>query len=87
MGVSIDADDKQIRAAYLQKVKDFPPDRLPEEFERIRDAYDQLRDPGRRIKRMIIAVDPEANLVTLLNESTDERHWVGPETWLKALDE
>ena len=87
LGVSMDADEKQIRSAYIQKVKDFPPDRDPEQFERIRDAYELLRDPARRVKSMIIAVDPQADLVTLLNNGANNRRWVGPDPWLKVLNE
>ena len=46
LGVGQDAGEEEIRAAYVRKVKEHPPDRSPEEFERIRDAYDSLRDPA-----------------------------------------
>jgi len=87
LGVPLHADDEQIRRAYLQKIKDFPPDRAPEQFERIRDAYENLRDPQRRGKQMITAVDPEADLVTLLSEDTQERRFAGWEPWQAALNE
>ena len=45
LGVSATASEEEIRAAYLSKVKEFPPDRSPLEFEAIRDAYDALCDP------------------------------------------
>ncbi|HEY6845787.1 MAG TPA: J domain-containing protein, partial [Terracidiphilus sp.] len=48
LGVSPDADDERIRAAYLAKLKQYPPDRSPAEFEQVRDAYDLLRDRRRR---------------------------------------
>ena len=44
LGVNQDAGDEEIRAAYLSKVKEFPPDRAPAEFEKIRDAYETLRE-------------------------------------------
>ena len=87
LGVSVHADDQQIRSVYLQKVKDYPPDRMPEQFERIRDAYEDLRDPGRRSKRMIVSINPEADLVSLLNDGSNERRFVGPDPWLAALNE
>ena len=43
LGVPAKASLEDIRAAYLGKVKEFPPDRSPEQFERIRDAYETLR--------------------------------------------
>jgi curved DNA-binding protein CbpA len=38
LGVGPEADDEQIRAAYLGKLKQYPPDRCPDEFESVRDA-------------------------------------------------
>ncbi len=51
LGVNQDAGEEEIRAAYVRKVKEHPPDRSPEEFERIRDAYESLRDPRRSNSR------------------------------------
>jgi curved DNA-binding protein CbpA len=85
LGVPVDADDRQVRAAYLQKVKEHPPDRSAEQFERIRDAYDELRDPRRRAERLIRSVDPAADLVSLLDDGADARRFVGPEPWLAAM--
>jgi len=87
LGVSVQADDDEIRKAYVQKIKDYPPDRAPEQFERIRDAYEDLRDPQRRSKRMIVSVDPEADLVSLLSEDAQKRRFVGAGPWLAVLNE
>ncbi len=46
LGISQNATDEEIRAAYLLKVRECPPDRAPEKFEKIRDAYEILRDPA-----------------------------------------
>ena len=48
LGISLNADDERIRAAYVAKVKQYPPDRSPTEFEEVRDAYNLLRDRRRR---------------------------------------
>ena len=45
LGVAENASEQEIRTAYLSKVKEFPPDQSPQEFEGIRDAYEALRDP------------------------------------------
>ena len=66
LGVGPDAGEEEIRAAYVRKVKEHPPDRSPEEFERIRDAYDSLRDPRRRMRDRLLAVDPGAPLVSVI---------------------
>ena len=87
LGVSVQADDTQIRSAYLQKVKEYPPDCAPEQFERIRDAYEVLRDPQQRSIRMLLSVRPEADLVSLLQEGARARRFVGPEPWWAVLNE
>lgn len=87
LGVSVQADDTEVRRAYLQKVKEYPPDRAPEQFERVRDAYEDLRDPRRRCRRMLVAADPQAELVSLLDDAIGTRRFVGPDAWWTALKE
>jgi len=53
LGVSPDADDETIRRAYLEGVREFPPDRDPGRFRRIREAYDQLRDARSRLRHAL----------------------------------
>jgi preprotein translocase subunit Sec63 len=45
LGVDRDADDEAIRRRYLELVRQHPPERAPERFAEIREAYDRLRDP------------------------------------------
>ena len=85
LGVAMEADDEEIRAAYLRKVRQFPPDRAAEEFEQVRDAYVVLRDPRRRCQQMILAADPAADLISLLEGQDDDRRFVGPTAWFKAM--
>lgn len=42
LGVEPDSDRKQIRRAYLKKIKSARPERDPEGFRRVRDAYELL---------------------------------------------
>jgi preprotein translocase subunit Sec63 len=87
LGVSADAGDKEIRAAYLKKIRQYPPDRSPVEFEQIRDAYAILRDPQRRMRMMLQSVDPETPLSNLLDSHPPERRFAGPQLWLNAIKE
>ena len=87
LGVPLDAGDERIRDAYLQKVREHPPDREPAAFERIRDAYEALRDPRRRALHMFLSADPRAPLVSLLPASSQERKFTGPDPWLAVLRE
>ena len=87
LGVAQNASDSEIRAAYLRKVKENPPDRSPAAFERIRDAYEILRDPRRRALYMLLSVDPAAPLASLMPPQVSERRFTGPEPWLAVLKE
>ena len=37
------ADDAAIKAAYLKKVKQFPPERAPKEFQQVRKAFELIQ--------------------------------------------
>ncbi len=43
--------DKALRDAYLSRLREHPPERDPEGFERIRDAYLALTSPEGRMRR------------------------------------
>ena len=85
LGVAANASEDEVRSAYLEKVKQFPPDRSPEEFERIRDAYEKLRDPRSRAKAMLIAPDTNLPLVSLVDSIKRRRIFAGPQPWREVL--
>ena len=85
LGIGPEAGEEEIRAAYLRKVKEHPPDRSPEEFERIRDAYDSLHDPQRRMRDRLLAADPFAPFVSVIGLNARQRRFVGPQPWLEVL--
>ena len=85
LGLDEDADDEAVRAAYLAGIRRSPPDRDPEGFRRIRDAYEALRDAERRRALRLFGPPPLARLDELLDALPDERRFVGPEPWLALL--
>lgn len=85
LDVSIEADTQEIRAAYIKKVKEFPPDRAPQAFERIREAYEILRDPRKRTMNMLLSADPAKPLSSLIDDEKAIRKLSGPGPWLEAL--
>ncbi len=48
--ISEEADDKEIKKAYLVAVKSFPPERFPLQFKKIRKAYEQIRTEKDRLR-------------------------------------
>jgi curved DNA-binding protein CbpA len=87
LGIPPEAGEEEIRAAYLRKVKEYPPDRAPREFEKVRDAYETLRDPRRRTHQLLLSADPFQPLASLLEGRVSERRFIGPEPWLAVLRE
>ena len=47
------ADEAQIRRRYLELVRQFPPDREPEQSAAIRAAYESVRDPLQRLQNKL----------------------------------
>lgn len=50
LGVITDANDAEIKQAYLQQVKQNPPDRNQDKFQRIHEAYNAIKDHTSRLK-------------------------------------
>jgi len=84
LGIAPDADDEAVRAAWLRAVRAFPPERDAEAFERVRNAWDELRDPRRRAERLLHA-DPRASLAALADALPRARRFAGPGPWLAVL--
>ena len=87
LGIPPEASEEEVRAAYLRKVKEYPPDRAPQDFEKVRDAYETLRDPRRRTRQLLLSADPKQPLASLLEGRVSERRFTGPEPWLAVLRE
>jgi curved DNA-binding protein CbpA len=53
LGVPREASEEQIRARYLELVKQHPPDREPEKFREVRAAFEAAKDPLLIARRLI----------------------------------
>lgn len=52
--VEADATPAQLRIAYHRQLRDHPPERDPEGFKRVRDAYETLRSPRKRAELALL---------------------------------
>ena len=50
LGVPPDATEAEIKKAYFQLIREHPPEHDPEQFKRVRQAYEQLRSADVRSK-------------------------------------
>ena len=51
----------------------------------MRDAYNSLRDPRRRMRESLLSVDPDAPFVSLIERKARQRRFAGPQPWLEVL--
>ena len=68
LDVAVDASDDEIKQAYLQQVKNNPPDRDQEKFQLIHDAYTAIKDHKSRISYDLFTL-PSANFNALLDQA------------------
>lgn len=68
LGISGDAAPGDIKRSYIEKVKQYPPESHPEEFQKIRRAYDTLRDSALR-KEYDIVCEYGESVEDLLREA------------------
>ncbi len=53
LGLPSDASEEVVRARYLELVKKHPPDREPEKFQSIQDAYDLAKNPLKLANKLL----------------------------------
>jgi hypothetical protein len=53
LGVDVNAETEAIRTRYLELLRQFPPDRDPERFQQIRDAYAAITQPFERWRELL----------------------------------
>jgi curved DNA-binding protein CbpA len=80
------ATDETVRKAYMEAIRRHPPDRDPEAFERIRNAYELIDNEQKRIQLDLFGLDNKHKLAERLPESEDRPH-AGPAKWIAAIEE
>jgi len=76
LGVTETADDEAIKKAYLQQVRQHPPEREPEQFQAIRVAFEAIKTRRDRLRYRLFqqeAPDMEALVETALRGGTGKR--------------
>ena len=68
LGVTENVTDDAVKNAYLQKVKQFPPEQATEQFQEIRVAYEAIKDARSRVKYQLFH-QPETDFNKLLERA------------------
>ncbi len=77
--------DDAIRNAWLDAVRRFPPEKEPEKFARIREAYELVRDREARFRLRMFGDPRLRNLDALIDFFPAERKHAGPALWLAVI--
>lgn len=65
LAVSPEATDEIIKKAYLNKVKEYPPDQTPEQFQVIRSAYELIQTHKARLAYSLFHLEqPSTNILS-----------------------
>lgn len=82
-----DVDDAKIKKAYLGMVRRFPPERFPDDFQRIYKAYEQIRTSEDRLSyRLFHCTLPEPeDIAALLLQKDTEQIPTSREQWQSRL--
>jgi preprotein translocase subunit Sec63 len=68
LGLEHSADTEAIRRRYLELVRRHSPEREPERFAAIRQAYDELRDPIVSLEKRLFSLETSYTFESLLEE-------------------
>ena len=75
-------DDETVRQAWLEGVRLHPPETAPEQFARLREAYEMVQDRESRFRLRTFGDRRYRNLDILLELFPLERNHTGPAPWL-----
>lgn len=79
------ADQKEIRRAYLEKIRRYSPERFPVRFQEVAEAYRLIRDETERTRLEIFGMPgskSRTRLSDLVLPPSDRRNRIGIEAWL-----
>ena len=68
LGVKPEADDAEIRARYLDLIKQYTPEHHPQKFAAIRDAYEKLKDLNARVLQRLFGHDRHLSFDAIIEE-------------------
>jgi curved DNA-binding protein CbpA len=66
LGLAPGASEAEVRRRYLELVRQNPPDRAPQRFAAIHEAYQRLRDPVVRLESALFDVESAETLAAIV---------------------
>jgi curved DNA-binding protein CbpA len=68
LGIKPEAEDAEIRARYLELIKQYTPEHSPQKFAAIRDAYEKLKDLETRVQQRLFGYDRHLSFDEIIEE-------------------
>jgi curved DNA-binding protein CbpA len=68
LNLPADAEDETIRRRYLELVRQFSPERHPEKFAAIRQAYEGLKDVHTRLRHRLFETGQHESVTAIIEE-------------------
>jgi curved DNA-binding protein CbpA len=68
LGLPADSDDAAIRQRYLELVRQYPPERHPQQFAAVRQAYETLRDVDARLRHRLFEAGKKESIDAVIEE-------------------
>ena len=86
LGIAEDIeDDDAVRNAWLEAVRRYPPEEHPEQFARIREAYEMVRDRESRYRLRTFGDPRLRDVDALISLFPAERAHAGAALWLAVI--
>ena len=90
LDVADDADDATIKKAYLRKVRQYTPERAPEQFQEVRAAFETIQTHKKRLKYQLFHHESpslDALLERALQQPTGQQQRLTEQVFTQALAE
>jgi curved DNA-binding protein CbpA len=85
LGIERTATREEVRAAYRALLREYPPERAPEEFKRIREAYETLNDAASRAEYDRAPAPAVQRLLRLASASMEAKSYGDAEAHLRQV--
>jgi curved DNA-binding protein CbpA len=77
--------DEEVRNAYISLIREYPPDRSPEKFQEVREAFEEIKHERDRIKRYLAFPRTIDNLSDIIPDKKPERNLLPRSVWNKII--
>ncbi len=89
LGVTLEANDHEIRKKYLTLIKQHTPEKSPDRFQQVTTAYEKIKSSRARIRTALFEIIENANtesaLLALGEAASPQRVRVGLKTLMQTL--